>query len=63
VIIMSIKEKGGEKREEQKEEYKIYFEQINELKKWLPKLGVNCVSIDGYEADDVIVCLAKKYKE
>jgi DNA polymerase-1 len=56
------KRKRREKREEQKEEYKIYFEQINELKKWLPKLGVNCVSIDGYEADDVIVCLAKKYK-
>jgi DNA polymerase-1 len=57
------KRKRREKREEQKEEYKVYFEQINELKKWLPKLGVNSISIDGYEADDIIVCLAKKYKD
>ena len=59
----SYKKKRREKRKENYSELEVYFKQVNELKEWLPKLNVNSIEVEGYEADDVIVCLAKKFRD
>jgi len=57
----SYKQKRREKRKEQ--DLSSYYNQVNSLKEWLPRIGINSVEVAGYEADDVIVCLAKKFRD
>lgn len=51
------------RNEDEKKRIEKYYKQVSLLKQWLPKIGVNCVEEDGYEADDIIAVLVRRFKK
>lgn len=49
------------KSDKEKELLKSYYRQVEELKKWLPKLSINSIEEYGYEADDIIAVVSRRF--